>query len=127
MFRTDLMLCTHQSALQQGESVFHGIGVDVTVNVDAPFVLNGLMAANSGTSRRVRVGGPFVCDDDFHVLADVLAHVLRQSRGLGIAGMEHAEFAVALADADHDLFVLHTGKRGNWSGRWESNQRPKPR
>ena len=40
MLRRHPMPCSHDSALEQAESRFHGIRVNVAANVDTPSVLN---------------------------------------------------------------------------------------
>jgi|SRR5579885_1276619 len=72
------------------------------VNIDAAAVVHGLMleAADRAVIRLEVVG-----DNHVNVLADVLADELGECARSHVFGMEEIQVAVALADADNDLFA----------------------
>src|SRR6266404_1400413 len=98
------MPCPNDAPLEQRERGFHGIGVNVAIDIDASFVANRFVPLfHSVLLNRSGVSGVFICDNNFYIGRDVIADVLRQCSGLGILSMEKAQFATALTDADNDL------------------------
>ena len=108
MFRADLVPTSDDPALQERESRFDRIGVNVSIHVMAAAMIDGLvtLTPDAGFIHRKRVGAVVVCDHDFNVSADVLLDVLRQRTRLCVIGMEESQIATALPDTDYDLFVL---------------------
>ena len=107
MLGADSMPRSDNAALEEGERRFDGVRVNVSVNVDLRFVLYPSCADPSRRQcflNRGRVGVQFIRYDDVHVLAHVLADVLRQCAGFHILSMEESQIATALPDADYDLF-----------------------
>lgn len=107
MFRAQAMPGSHDAALQERESRFDSVGVNVSHDVHARTVLNGFVHSTSTLLDRYGVRGSIVRENYVHILRDVLADVPCQRSGLRIVGMEEAEIAVALANPDYDFFVVH--------------------
>ncbi len=108
MLSTDSVPCPHDAALEKREGGFDSIGVNVTHDIYIRpmvnlFVIRPLSFPHGGIVRGCIVG-----EDYFHVLTDILADVLCQRSAFRISGMEEAEIAVALADADHYFFVFES-------------------
>jgi len=109
MLCADLVPASNDAALEQRESGFDRVGVDVSSEPDIFFlcVIDSLMLdiANGGF-----VSLPFVGNQYLHIRADVFLNVLRQLAGLCISRMEETEFAVALSYADDSFFLSsHSG------------------
>jgi len=93
---------SHNAALEQRESRFYGVGVNVAVGVVLR-VVNGSVKILLHLVQRPRVNSRFVRNNHFHVASDVCLDNLAHSRGLCILGMNQPEIAVALPDADDNL------------------------
>ncbi len=98
---------SHDAALEQGECRFDGVGVNVSHDVHAGTVINFLVVRSLDFPHGRFVRGSVISENHFHILADILADVTCECPAFGIVRMEEAEIAVALADADHYLFVVH--------------------
>ena len=98
--------CTHDAALEKREGRFDGVGVNVAHDIHARTVVNFFMVRSFGFPHGGIIRGRIIGENYFHILADVLADVLRERSAFGISGMEEAEIAIALADAYHYLFVV---------------------
>src|SRR2546422_8922010 len=106
MLCADLMPRAHDAPLQQRESILDGVSVNLTHYVDFPAVVDGPMVLHPGLLHGELVGGEVVGHDYVHILADVLADVLRERSRLYILSMEEAQITIPLANADDDFFVL---------------------
>ncbi len=98
--------CTHDAALEKRESGFDRIGVNVSHDVHAGTVVNLFVVRPPCLSHSCFVRGCVIGEDYFHVLGNVLADVLSERSALGVSGMEEAEIAVALTNADHYFLVV---------------------
>ena len=106
MLRADSVPRSHDAALEQRESGLHGVCVNVAYDVHAAAVLNGLVVFVSGFLDRYGIRGCIVGHNHVYILADVFADESCERSGLGIAGVEEAQIAVALADAENHFFVV---------------------
>src|SRR5262249_7088851 len=106
--RADLVPASDDSALEEREGGFNGIGMDIAAHVYAIFVLDSfvLSTLDAGCNHRRNVRGELVCDDYINVGADIFFYVLRQSSSLDIGCMKESEFSATLPDADHNFFVV---------------------
>src|SRR5437660_5459913 len=93
------------AALEKREGGFDGVGVNIAHDVHARTVVNLFVVRPLGLSHGGIVRGCIIGEDNFDILRDVLADVLCERSAFGIAGMEEAEIAIALADAD-DYFLV---------------------
>lgn len=102
-----VMPCSAHASLEQGESIFDGVGVSIAHDIDSLTVSDGLMPR----SRYVR---PFHCigirseiigKDHLYILADVLFNETSNRCGLHVFGMEQTKLSVALANPDDDFFI----------------------
>ena len=94
------------AALEKREGGFDGVGVNVPHDIHAGTVVNFLVVGPLSLSHGGIVRGRIIRENDFHVLADILADVLRERSALSISRMEEAEIAIALANADHYFLVV---------------------
>lgn len=107
------MLCanamprTHDAALQERERGFNGIGVDITVNVLPFAVVNHFVVCAPGLLHGDGMRRKLIGQDYVYVLGDIFFNVLGERAGLGIFGVEEAEIAVAFADTNNDVLVVH--------------------
>src|SRR5438552_1401012 len=106
MLRADLVPRSHDAALQEAESVFHGVGMDVSSEADIFLlcVIHRLMAATEFT-KGLRVGCEFVSHNYINILRDVFLDVSGQSSALCIFGMKESQLAIALPNTNHDRLV----------------------
>jgi len=98
---------SHDAALEKREGGFNRIGVNVSHDIHARTVINLFVIRSFGFPHGRFVRGCIISENNFHVLADILADVLRERSTFGVSGVEEAEIAIALADAYHYLFVVH--------------------
>src|SRR5712664_726376 len=107
------MLCakpvprSHDAALEKRESGFDSIGVNISHNIDALAVSNLLVILHARLPNRRVIRGSIISKNHFHVLAYIVTDVLRECATLCISGMEEAEIAVALTNANDHFFVVH--------------------
>ncbi len=106
MFGANPVPRPHDSALEKRESGFDCIGMNVSHDVDAGTVVNLLVVLPSRPAHGRIIRGCVIGEDNFHILGDVLADVLSERAAFGVSGVEEAEIAIALADADHHFFVV---------------------
>lgn len=105
MFCADLVPASHDAAFEERERRFNGVCVNVANGINARLVFDRLvLCGESSFLHRTRIRGKFVGDHYLNILADVLSDVLRQRAGLRIRGMEEAQIAAALPNADYDFF-----------------------
>ena len=96
---------SHDSAFKKRESRLYRIGMDVPHDVYAGTMVNLFVVLSVGFPHGGIVRGCVIGENDFHILRDVLADVLCERSAFGVTGMEEAEIAIALADAD-DYFLV---------------------
>ena len=109
MFCTHMMPSPHNAALEKRERGLDGIGVNVPVHVTTFAVNDGLVILDSSLPHGYGVGVEIIGEHHFHIFADILADILGEGARPRILGVKEAEIAIALADADYDFFVVHTG------------------
>jgi len=97
---------SHDAPLEKGKGRFNRIGVNVSHDIDAGTVVNFLVVCPLGFPHGGIVRGGIIGENDFHVLTDILADVLRERSAFCVSGVEEAQIAVALTDSDHDFFVI---------------------
>jgi hypothetical protein len=98
---------SHDAALEERESGFNRIGVNVSHHVHARTVVNLFVICPLGFPHSRFVRGGIIRENDFHVLTDILADVPSECSALCVSGVEEAQIAVALADAYDHFFVVH--------------------
>ena len=106
MFCANPMPSPDDTALQKRESGLDCIRVDVATHVLFGTVINAVMVLILFLIERGRVNRRFVGDDDFYIFTQVGPNDDASSFGSGIGSMNKAEFAIALADTKHYLFVV---------------------
>ena len=106
VFCADLVPCTDDAALEQREGRFHGIRMNIAVNVDFGLVFDRLVAlGHVDTLHGCGVGVEFIRHNYFNVRAHVLLDVLRQRAALDIPRVKESQIAATLPDAHNDLLV----------------------
>lgn len=106
MLCADLVPRSHDAALEQRECRFHRVSRDASTVLVSGIFLGVMVDGFVSVSTNSRfIGWQFVGDDYVHIGADILLDVLRQRALLGIFGMEESEIAIALTNADNDLFL----------------------
>src|SRR5580692_12795368 len=104
MLCTDAVPRSDDAPLEQRKGRFHGVRVNVAVNIDVAFVPDRFMLLDiASPTHRVWIGGPFIGDHHVNIFADVFADVLCECCALSILGVEEPEITVALAKADNDF------------------------
>src|SRR5271168_1205218 len=104
MFSRDFMPRSYNTALEQRECRFNGIGVNIAVCILARMV-DGFVNAALQFVQGPRIDGRFVGHNHFHMPANVRVDNLFHRGGLGILRANQPEIAVALTDTDHNLLV----------------------
>jgi len=99
---------SHDAALEKRKGGFDGIGMNVSHDVHAGTVVNLFMVHSFCFPHGGIIRGCIIGENDFHVLTDILADILRERSTFGISGMEEAQIAVALANADHYFLVVES-------------------
>jgi len=108
MLRADLVPCSDDATLEQGECGFRCVGVDVTVNVNLVFVFDCFMLAlmDASFDHGLRVGGELIRHNHLDIGANIFLDVLRQRAGRYIRSVEESQIAAALPQADDYGFTL---------------------
>src|SRR5437879_2044581 len=109
MLRGNLMPRPHDAALEKRERGLNRVGVDVAHDVCTLAMLDSLEVFLPSLFHGDGVRRKIVTDNDFHILADILADVLSEGSRLGVFRMEEPQIAVALTDGDYNFFVVHAG------------------
>jgi hypothetical protein len=108
MFRRDFMPRAHNAALEQRESGFYSVRMNVAVRV-FPRVVNRFVLALLHVVERPRIDSGFVGQNHFHMAANIGVDNLLHGLGLRILSSNQTQIAVALSDANNYLrFVLPT-------------------
>jgi hypothetical protein len=106
MLCADLVPASNDSALEERERGFDGIGCDavpvLVTRVLLRHVIDGFMR---GISNRFRVGWQSVGNDNVNIGANIVTNVLSQCARLGIFGVKEPQIAVALPNANHYLLI----------------------
>src|ERR1035441_5629101 len=104
VLRADAVPSSNDSALQQRESRFNGVGMNVGSKADILFraVIHGLMPS---LADRLAIGAVFVSHYHVNILRNVLLNVPCQSAALGIFRMEEPHIPAALANTNDDELV----------------------
>ena len=96
MFDADFVPRSHDAALEQGEGGFHGVCMDVTVNVDTRLVFDCFVfRGQSGFLHGTWIRSKFIGHHNFNILTDVFCDVLCQRPRPRIGGMEKSQIAAA--------------------------------
>jgi hypothetical protein len=107
MLGANLVPRSHYSALEQGESGFDSVGVNVALDVDVELVANRLVASLfTKLLCCASVASPIVGIQNFDIFAQVFPNVLFESSALCILGVKEAEIAATLPYADYDFLVI---------------------
>ena len=109
MLGADAMPRSNDSALEQREGGFDGVGCDheaiFVPNVHFGFVINRLPFEYLGLGKPRIVEHGFVGHDHVHIFADVLLHDISDRLRRSLCHMDELQFAIALDDSDHDFFL----------------------
>lgn len=110
MLCADMVPSAHHAALKERESVFDGVCMNVSYDIDFFGVIDCPVFGrwNARSFDRGWIGGIVIGKDHVHVFADVFADVLGHCLRLDIIGMEQSKFSIALANPDDDLLVFRT-------------------
>lgn len=105
MLRAETMPRAHDAALQKRKGILDGVRVNVSHDVNATFMSNRFVLPwlDSSLFNCERIGRKIIGENNVYIFTYVLADVLGDRSGLGIAGVKHAEITVALANADYDF------------------------
>ena len=107
MLGRDAMPRPGNSALEERESRFDCVGMNVAHDVDAGTVIDFLVGFGALRFPHGRlVCGSVVGENHVYVLGDVFADVPSERASLCVVSMEEPEITIALADADYDFFVV---------------------
>lgn len=107
MLGANLVPRSYDPALEQRESGFDSVCVDVALGVDVKFVANRFVASILAKMLCcAAVGSPVIGIENLNIFAQVLADVLFESAALRILGVKEAKIAATLPDADYDLLVV---------------------
>lgn len=106
MLGADAVPRSSNPTLEQRESGFHGVGVNVAHDVYARTVVNLFVVGSLCFAHRGFVGRCVVSENDFHILTDILADVSGERSSFRIVRVEEPEIAVALADTDNHFLVV---------------------
>ena len=106
MLRANTMPSANNAALQQGKGRFHGVCVDVAVNVNLEAVADRLvLSLLTEMPRCAAIYVEIVRHQHVHVVGDVFADVLFERPSLNILSVEESQFALPLTNSDYDFFV----------------------
>lgn len=107
MLRANSMPCTDDAAFQKRERGLDAVGVNVRSESDVFFspVIDGFMPI-AKFAKRTRISRQFISHDYVYVLRDIVLNIFCQRANFRILSMKESQIAVALADADNDLFHL---------------------
>src|SRR6266478_1994758 len=109
MLCADLMPRSDDAAFQERECRFDCVSRDTSaVLIPRIFfgtVVHGFMLQLANGSL---VATPFVSDNHFHILTNILSDVFGKRSCAGIGGMEKPQIAVALADTDNNFLSFHS-------------------
>lgn len=108
MLRADFVPRSHNAALQERECGLNCVCVNVSHDVDAVAVFNGFVPRswNSGSLHYERIRREIIRQNHVNVLADVFSNKTCNRSRFHIASMEYAKLAIALTDADYNLFSV---------------------
>lgn len=108
MFWANPMPRSNDAALEKGERGFDRVRVNFSHDVHVAAVVDGFVrhSCDSG-SRLVRC--EVIGNNHVHIGFDVLSNVLRKRSGLHIVSVKQSEIAVALANPNHDFFIVVLG------------------
>lgn len=113
MLRADSMPRSYDTALEQGERGFYGVGRDhKTVLISDVFIgrmIHGLALGYLGLRKAGSVEHRFVGHDHINILADVLLHDFTDRLRRSLFDVDKLQFAIALDDSDYDFFVVPSG------------------
>ena len=108
MLCANAMPSTHDAALQERERGFNGIGVDITVNVLPFAVVNHFVVCAPGLLHGDGMRRKLIGQDYVYVLAEIFSSMyLASVPDLASLAVEEAEIAVAFADTNNDVLVVH--------------------
>src|SRR5664280_694896 len=106
MFRTDLMPCTDNAALEKREARFNAICVDVAYCIDAILMLYCLvLAEDASIMQSLRIALKLVGHNHVNIVRDIFLDVFRQRARLHILGMKEPQWPATLPDADNNFFL----------------------
>ncbi len=107
MFGTDSVPRSHNAALEQRESRFDGISVNVPHDVHAGTVVDSPVILAASLPHCGDIGHMVVSENYLDILTDILSDIFGERTRLRIVGMEESQIAITFADADYDFFILH--------------------
>ena len=106
MFGTEPMPRTDNAALEQRKGRFHGVRVNVAINVGTPAMLDDFMIFDSCLLGSDRICGGIIGKKYVYIFADILANELCQRSSLSILCMKEPQVAISFADAHYHPFVI---------------------
>jgi len=108
VLRADLVPCSHNSAFQEREGGFNGVGVNVPVNINPVPMADGfvLSALNASTNHGLWIGWKFVGHHNLDIGTDVFLNVFCKCAGLGIFRVEEPQFTPALSQTNHNFLII---------------------
>ncbi len=104
MLSVHFMPRSNDTALEQAECGFDGIGVNVAMRI-VPCVVDRAVLFPLNLGECPRIDLRFVRHNDFHPRAQVVVDNLADGFGSSVCRMNHAEVAIPLPNADDNLFV----------------------
>src|SRR5579872_522817 len=104
MLGADFVPRPDNAPFEQRERGLDGVGVDIAINVDPIFMLDGFVfrSVNSRSDHCLWVASPFVSDEHLDTgRIDIFLDVFRQRSRGHVLGFEKAQFTSTLSNADH--------------------------
>jgi len=106
MLGADSVPRPHNAALEERKSGFYSVGVNVSHDVYTGTMVNLFVVSTIRFPHRCLVRNMVICENDLHVLGNILADVTCERSAFSVLSVEEAEIAVALADAYNDFLIV---------------------
>src|SRR3990172_464029 len=100
----DLMPRAYNAALQEGEGILYGVGMNIAININMSLVFDCPMAAlHSSCFHRSGIGVEFVCNNHLYVFTNIFPDELGECSRLRIGRMKETNWPPALTDTNYNL------------------------
>jgi len=107
MLGADFMPRSEDAALQERESRFDGVGMNIALHIDMELVTDGFVPPIfSEMLRCAPVGVEVIRKQNFDILANILADEFFERAAFHVRRMKEAQIAAALPNADYVFFVV---------------------
>jgi len=107
MLRAKTMPRAHNTALEQAERGFDGVGVNIALHVDSQAVPDSLVpSVFAEMPSGAAIGFIVIGKEHVNVIADILADVLFKRSRAHVLSMKESQITATLTDADDDFLVV---------------------